>query len=159
MRIHRAVPGAGALLIGSLLLAGCGGSEPADEAETPAAEPIATPEQTTPAATSGATAAGLPAGVTTQMVQQGQQLFTGQGICYTCHGQNAQGTTLAPNLTDDQWLWVTPGDGMYEEIVTLIKTGVTQPKEHPAPMPAMGQQLSDEQVRSVAAYVVSLSGG
>jgi mono/diheme cytochrome c family protein len=38
-----------------------------------------------------------------------------------------------------------------------VTNGVPQPKEHPAPMPPKGgAQLSDDQVKAVAAYVYSL---
>ncbi len=90
------------------------------------------------------------------MVAQGQALFTGAGLCSTCHGTDANGTPLAPSLRDDTWLNI---DGSYDAIVNLVMTGVPQPKEHPAPMPAKGgSQITDEQVRQVAAYVISLHG-
>ncbi len=101
--------------------------------------------------------AQLPAGVTAEMITQGQQIFTSTGNCYTCHGMDARGTQLAPNLTDAEWLNVS---GKYDEIVNLVHTGVAQPKQHPAPMPAMGgAQLSDDQVKQVAAYIWVLGGG
>jgi mono/diheme cytochrome c family protein len=62
---------------------------------------------------------------------------------------------LAPDLTDAAWLNI---DGSVEAIVRLVKEGVAQPKEHPAPMPPMGgAQLTDAEVQAVAAYVKSLS--
>ena len=118
-------------------------------ANTPAAAPAAAP----------AVPANLPAGVTAEMVAQGQQIFTSTGNCYTCHGPDAHGTQLAPNLTDQTWLNIT---GKYDEIVNLVHTGVPHPKDpsHAAPMPAMGgAQLTDDQVKAVAAYVWSLGGG
>ncbi len=46
------------------------------------------------------------------------------------------------------------------EVVELIKTGVSQPRQHPGPMPPMGgASLSEEQVQALAAYVVTLSQG
>jgi mono/diheme cytochrome c family protein len=91
------------------------------------------------------------------MVEQGRQLFHGQGICFTCHGQNGQGTPLGPNLVDGQWLWVTAEGDRFEQMVTIIRTGVTQPKEYPAPMPPMGgASLNEDQLRAVSAYVYSL---
>ena len=101
--------------------------------------------------------ANLPAGVTADQVSQGQQIFSSTGNCYTCHGADAKGTVLAPNLTDQEWINV---DGTYEAIQQVVRTGVPTPKSHPAPMPAMGgAQLSDEQITQVAAYVWSLGGG
>lgn len=154
----------GTIVLAALLASACGdtGEEGAadsvpimDEPSTEAAPaPAATAETERPA--TGA----LPAGVTAEMVQQGQQIFTtATGICYTCHMQDGTGGPLAPDLTDGEWLWIEPGPDMHEQLVTLIKTGVSQPKEYPAPMPALGgTNLSDEQVRAVAAYVASLSG-
>jgi mono/diheme cytochrome c family protein len=129
------------------LLAACGGG--ASDA-APAAEPAATE----PAAAAAPTVA-LPEGVTQEMVAEGKVLFEGAGLCLTCHGMDAKGTTLAPNLTDGEWLNITGRN--YEEIVNLIMTGVPQPKQHPSPMPPKaGSSITDAQVRAVAAYVFSL---
>jgi mono/diheme cytochrome c family protein len=111
-----------------------------------------------PAPATGAVAANLPAGVTPAMVQEGQQIFTTNGNCYTCHGPNAEGTALAPSLTDAEWLWVTPGPNEYADLQQRIREGVPQPKAHPAPMPPMGGvTLTDDQLKAVAAYVYSLT--
>jgi len=140
------------------LTAACGGGDDqqAGSADQPSGGAASAPE--TPAATppaGGAVAANLPPGVTPQMVSEGRQIFTGQGICQTCHGPDAKGTALAPNLTDGTWLNI---DGSYDSIVGLVNTGVPQPKEHPAPMPPKGgSAIDDAQVRAVAAYVYSLS--
>lgn len=92
------------------------------------------------------------------MVALGEKIFHGQeagGTCFTCHGPDAKGTQLAPNLTDQQWL---NGDGSYQFIVNTVTSGVATPKQHPAAMPPMGgASLTPEQVRAVAAYVYSLS--
>ncbi len=88
-------------------------------------------------------------------LKTGEKVFTGQGNCYTCHGVDAKGTPLAPDLTDTAWLQI---DGSYGAIVGIIDKGVAQPKEHPAPMPPMGgAQLSQAQICAVGAYVYSLS--
>ena len=103
------------------------------------------------------TPANLPAGVTADMVSQGQQIFNGTGNCFTCHGADAKGTALAPNLTDQEWINI---DGTHPAIVGVVKSGVPTPKTHPAPMPAMGgATLTDDQVTQVASYVWSLGGG
>lgn len=136
-------------------LAACA-QEQADEQAAPEATPADSPAATGPAGTP-ATPAQLPAGVTQEMVSQGQQIFASTGNCYTCHGQGGVGTALAPNLADGEWLNT---DGTYSSIVQVIHTGVATPKQHPAPMPAMGgAPLSDEQVNQLAAYVWSLGGG
>jgi len=97
-------------------------------------------------------------GPTPQQVALGDSIFHGQvagGTCTACHGQDAKGTAVAPNLTDSQWL---NGDGSYQFIVHTVTTGVPHPKQHPAPMPPKGgATLTDDQVKAVAAYVYSLS--
>jgi mono/diheme cytochrome c family protein len=108
-----------------------------------------------PAAGAPTGTATLPAGVTADMVTQGQAIFSGQGNCFTCHGQDAKGTQLAPNLTDSTWL---NSDGTYEGILQTVTVGVPTPKEHPAPMPAKGgSSITDDQVKAVSAYVYSIS--
>jgi len=100
----------------------------------------------------------LPEGVTQEMIDAGQQIFVQAGFCFTCHGEGASGSQLAPDLTDGTWINVEAGD--YEEIVQLVTSGVPEPVEFEAPMPPRGgAQLTDEQVRQVAAYVWSLSHG
>jgi mono/diheme cytochrome c family protein len=93
-----------------------------------------------------------------QQIALGDSIFHGQvggGTCSACHGQDAKGTAVAPDLTDQQWI---NGDGSYDFIVRTVTDGVPQPKQHPAPMPPKGgAPLTDEQVKAVAAYVYSLS--
>jgi len=85
----------------------------------------------------------------------GKAIFTGKGICYACHGANAKGTPLAPDLTDGKWINI---DGSLASIARVVKEGVPAPKEHPAPMPPMGgAQLTDAEIQAVAQYVFSLN--
>ena len=99
----------------------------------------------------------LPEGVTAAMVEEGQQVFSAAGICFTCHGPDGGGTPLAPDLTDDEWLH---SDGDYESIVNTIMEGVSTPKQFAIPMmPKGGTQITADQVRAVAAYVWTLSQG
>lgn len=107
------------------------------------------------AAPAAAKAGTPPAGATATDVDAGKTIFTSTGNCFTCHGQGGVGTAMAPNLTDKTWLHI---DGSWDQIQKLVHAGVPKPKEHPAPMPAMGgAQLTDQQVKQVAAYVYSLS--
>jgi len=132
--------------------AACGGEEGAPAAEE--AQPAA--ESTAPAA-APATDMELPEGVTPEMVAAGEAVFTGAGICFTCHMAGGVGGPLAPNLTDDEWLNV---DGSYPAIVELVTTGVPEPEQHSGLMlPKGGTNISDDDVRAVAAYVWSLSRG
>ena len=139
-----------------VLLAACAGDaadEPADDmgAETPAPQPQQ-PAQSTVGAN-----VDLPEGVTQEMVAQGEQIFN-QQICFSCHGANGVGSVLGPALTDQEWLNT---DGSYEGIMGIVRTGVPQPVQFTSSaMPPMGGiQLTDEQIRQVAAYVYALSHG
>lgn len=131
----------GLFALAALVIAGCGGesSQPAasDAPEPVAAEPAAAAADEDP------------------LVAEGKALFAGTAICYTCHGAAGEGSDLAPNLTDDEWLNIeAPAD--IDKLVALIKVGVPEPKEHPGMMPPMGH-LSDDQLRAIATYVMSLS--
>lgn len=99
----------------------------------------------------------LPEGVTPEMVAEGKQIFSGAGICMSCHGPNGEGIpNLGANLTDDEWLHI---DGSYESIVQNILNGVSaQESSSGVPMPPKGgTAITDAQVRAVAAYVWTLS--
>jgi mono/diheme cytochrome c family protein len=143
------------LLLAVTVLAGC--SDAADEPRPPTPPP--TTGAAAPAAPAPAIATGdLPAGVTAEMVQQGQQIYAGAGICFTCHGQNAQGTPLGPNLSDGEWIWIDNSQDVLPQLVTVIRTGVSAPREYPAPMPPMGgANLSEDQLMAVSAYLLTLN--
>jgi mono/diheme cytochrome c family protein len=102
--------------------------------------------------------AKVPEGATREMVALGDRVYHGQvggAPCMGCHGGNGQGTTLGPPLLGKKWLW---SDGSFAGITKTINDGVAQPKEYRSPMPAKGgAELTDEQVKAVAAYVWSLS--
>lgn len=125
------------------------------------AEEIALAEDVAPTAQPAQPGAGtqpavqLPEGVTQEMVTQGTQLFGGAGTCFACHGANGVGTPIGPALNDATWLHI---DGSYDAIVQIITTGVSAPKQSAAVMaPRGGSQITDEQVRQIAAYVYSIS--
>lgn len=97
----------------------------------------------------------LPAGVTPATIAQGKKLFSGDGLCFSCHGPEAKGL-VGPDLTDGTWLI---GKGTFDEIVVRIVEGVPAGKSKSGVVmpPKGGAKLKDEQVRAVAAYVWSLS--
>ena len=100
----------------------------------------------------------LAQGVTQEQYDQGRDVFAGQGGCQACHGPNGTGSTLGPNLSDEQWLHVS--GPIPEEIAGVIRSGVPQPRQFPAPMPPMGgANLDDQQIQALAGYVASLSQG
>lgn len=96
-----------------------------------------------------------PAAVTPAAIAKGDTIYHKTGLCYACHGANAEGT-VGPNLTDAEWIH---GDGSYDMIVATITAGVTKEKSKSGiPMPPKGgSTISDEDVKAVAAYVWSLS--
>ncbi len=146
-----------------------------DGASAPAFKPVFCPSASAPAgpivaaavkAPDAAQTAAVPAtaslpvppGATPEIMALGDRVYHGQAggaTCTGCHGANAKGTPLGPDLTDAEWLW---SDGSYAGIETTIKTGVDQPKQYRAAMPPLGgAQLTPAQVSAVAAYVWGLS--
>ncbi|MEW5929666.1 MAG: cytochrome c [Gemmatimonadota bacterium] len=141
-----------ALVLASAALAGCGregGGEGGGDAEAARAEPD---DSALPKAAANV---ALPAGVTAGMVADGRKQFG--TTCVVCHGPDARGTQLAPSLRDGEWIHIGGG---YEEILRLVHTGVPEPEQYPVPMPPRGGgPFSEEQLRSIAAYVYSVSHG
>lgn len=132
-----------------LTLVACGGeSTPADQAAT----------NTTPAATPAATVSFDASKLTPAQLALGDSLFhglIGATSCQACHGADGAQATMAPNLTDAEWLH---SDGSLEGIYTTIKSGVMQPKQFSSVMPPYGgAPLTDEQTLAVAGYVWKLS--
>ena len=111
---------------------------------------LATPLLAQTSSTKGSSPAVTPAFVT-----RGDSVYHGPGNCYACHGTKGEGL-VGPNLTDAEWIH---SKGTYEEIVTQIKDGVPKEKSKSGiPMPPKGgSTISDEDVKAVAAYVLSLS--
>jgi mono/diheme cytochrome c family protein len=125
---------------------------PVIEAEPDTAKPATTGTAAPPAP---AQQGPVPEGATAADVSEGQKIFAATGNCFTCHGPNAGGTALAPPLNDKTWLNV---DGSFASLQTVINNGVPTPKQFPAAMPAKGgAQLTEQQVKQVAAYVYSIS--
>lgn len=114
------------------------------------------PADTAAAPTARASAASAPGcpDVSQGLVDEGRRIFTGSGNCFACHGSDAAGTTVGPDLTDSTWL---DADGSYAGIAALVRAGVPEPQAFPAPMPPLGgASLGAAAVCSVAAYVHSL---
>ena len=81
-------------------------------------------------------------------VQKGKELFA--QACIACHGPEGKGMVgLAPNLTDQIWLYGSSEDAIIE---TITKGRQNQ-------MPAFGDFLGDAKVHLLAAYVYGLGGG
>jgi glucose/arabinose dehydrogenase/mono/diheme cytochrome c family protein len=120
--------------------------------------PIDTANAKPPEGTNPDAGLSVPAGATQEMVALGDRIYHGQvggASCAGCHGSDGKGTPLGPDLTDQKWLW---SDGSWTGIAKTITDGVMQPKEYRSPMPPMGgAQLTDDQVKALAAYVWSMS--
>ncbi|HXE56849.1 MAG TPA: c-type cytochrome [Gemmatimonadales bacterium] len=99
--------------------------------------------------------ASTPPGVTDAAIAKGKEIFGKSGYCFACHGSGGKGA-IGPDLTDAEWLHSTGG---YEEIVATITKGVSKEESKGGNVmpPKGGADLSEEDVRAVAAYVWSLS--
>ena len=112
-----------------------------------------------PGAGAAARANALPADITPAMLTLGDSLFN-NGSCQRCHGKAGIGAQNAPALNDARWLQI---NGSYDEIVRVITTGVPRAaikdSTHRFQMNPRGgpMNLTDPQIRSVAAYVFRLS--
>ncbi len=98
-----------------------------------------------------------PSSITPAELALGDSLFhglKGATSCQACHGPNANQGTVAPDLTDAEWLH---SDGSFEGIYNTIKTGVMAPKKFSGVMPPFGgAPLDPASHRAVSAYVYSL---
>ena len=114
-----------------------------------------TPENATTPESPPAEASAGAAAVTPELIAQGEKIYQGAGLCYACHGSNAQGA-VGPSLADSEWIH---SKGSFEDIVEQVTKGV--PKEESktgVPMPPKGgSSISEQEIRAVAAYVYSLS--
>lgn len=89
----------------------------------------------------------------------GDSLYHARG-CRNCHGPDGKGGPRAPDLTDAQTLHV---DGSFDSYVKVIADGVPadaiKDKAHTIAMRPRGgppTPLTDDQIRAVAAYVLTL---
>jgi mono/diheme cytochrome c family protein len=99
----------------------------------------------------------LPAGMTLETIAQGDSIFHGAGNCFACHGSEGEGRPGAGNAITVSLNWA-----QYEwrSIDSLITHGIPQTiTRSPMMMPPRGgkSNLTDEQVRRVAAYVWAIS--
>ena len=135
-------------LVAIALAAACGGEKaPADDASK-------APETAAPAADAGSFD---PATITPGQLALGDSLFhglIGATSCQACHGPDGAQGTVAPILTDEEWLH---SDGSWEGIYKTIVSGVSAPKKFTTVMPPYGgAPMSPEQTRAVSAYVYKL---
>lgn len=135
----------------------CGGGTDDSSATNQGAAKDASGTPEAASADAGAMDLALPEGVTMAMVEDGRSLFTGRGICMSCHGPDGKGIpNLGGDLTDAEWIH---SDGSFEGIAQTIRDGVAvNASTVGMPMPPKGGSgISDDQVKAVAAYVWTLS--
>jgi cytochrome c oxidase cbb3-type subunit 3 len=79
--------------------------------------------------------------------------------CAPCHGSGATGSRGFPNLQDDDWIWGGTADDIHQTLRVGIRSD--HPEARVNDMPAFGKDglLDGTQIRDVAGYVLSLSGG
>jgi glucose/arabinose dehydrogenase/cytochrome c5 len=131
---------------------------PASRADDTAAGTSVPPEGIHPDAGVQTAALPTPPGATRDQVSLGGRIFEGEvasATCTGCHGSDAKGSALGPDLTSGKWLW---GDGSLASIERTVTTGVPHPKKYGSPMPPKGgAELSPDQVKAVSAYLWALS--
>jgi glucose/arabinose dehydrogenase/mono/diheme cytochrome c family protein len=121
----------------------------------------ATPPEGTHADAGRATAnLPVPSGATKDQVALGDRIFHGEvsgGTCSGCHGSDARGTPVGPDLTSGKWIF---GDGSLAAITKTITEGVPHPRNYTGAMPPKGgAELSNSDVAAVAAYVWAIGHG
>jgi len=87
----------------------------------------------------------LPAG---DDVEAGKALYTAK-TCFACHGMNGEGNAIGPNLTDN----FSKHGCSEDDIATVITKGVAG-----TTMASYEAQLKPEEIKQLAAYVISLRG-
>ncbi len=143
MTIHRITSLLSALALATLMA--CGGDKAPDGGASNAAPQVA--------------AISFDASkITPAQIALGDSVFHGKigaSSCQACHGIGGQQGTVAPILSDKEWLH---GDGSLESIYNTIKSGVMSPKQYSSVMPPYGGvMMTPERTLAVAAYVYSLS--
>ena len=81
---------------------------------------------------------------------------TQYNLCVACHGQNGEGSPLAPPLANSEWV-----TGPWENLVKIQLRGLKGPIEVdgkvydnlPAPMAPMGAGQPDENIAAVLTYI------
>lgn len=83
--------------------------------------------------------------------EEGENTF--MAVCAACHTPAGTGNIAlgSPNLTNDIWLYLAPGQTVAESIRQTLRNGRN------GHMPAQAPYIGEERVHLVAAYVYSLS--
>lgn len=144
MRVYRLATFLAPLVLPMVFASACGSTSTSGAAATPAPK-------------------GPPAEATPERIKEGARLYT-NGVCVNCHGVGGSGTSYGPALSDDIWLH---GSGAYSQLVSIITDGFATTdfmdtsylKSMPSrgEDPRTGKKFTDDEVKSIAAYVWSLS--
>lgn len=90
------------------------------------------------------------AAITPAMVDLGRAIFHGKGTCFACHGQQLEGSQIAPTLKAHAWR--DAKNGSYDEIFRVVTHGVPS-----TVMVAFPGGISRSEAMAVAAYIWSVS--
>ena len=77
-------------------------------------------------------------------VNQGAEIY--EAKCLNCHGEDGKGG-ICPNLADSEWKYGNSDDDIYKSIA----------EGRPGGMPDWNKTLNDEKIKSIVAYIRSLS--
>ena len=90
--------------------------------------------------------------ITPSMVELGRAVFHGQGTCFACHGQNLEGSQIAPTLKPH--VWRDAKNGEFAAIYRVATHGVPSTL-----MVAYPGGITPAQALAVASYVWSVGQG
>ena len=151
---HRSLGGLTMALASAATIAACGGSSTSSTTSAPSPAPSATTAAARPSNAPNATPA---------MIAMGDSIYHARS-CRNCHGAAGEGGPRAPALNDAATLHL---DNTFESYVKVITDGVPveaikdktrtvamRPRGGPTPAP-----LTDDQIKAVAAYVMTLKKG
>ena len=103
----------------------------------------------------------LPAGMTVGTIAQGDAIYHGKGGCYQCHGADATGIMRrGKSLTAGLIYMPMAGMAGWVGIDSLILNGMAETvtrSEIAMPMRGLRSDLTNDEVRQVAAYVWALA--
>jgi cytochrome c oxidase cbb3-type subunit III len=80
-------------------------------------------------------------------IAEGKKIFA--GTCFPCHGANAEGNAVGPNLTDEYWLH----GGSLGDVFKTVKNGVPDKG-----MQAWGKTFSPADIKNISSFILSLQG-
>lgn len=92
-------------------------------------------------------------------IQRGEAVYTGVGICVTCHQADGKGQeNLFPPLAESDYLMGDRDRAILQILNGAVGEMVVNGVTYNGAMPAMGMTLSDEQVADVLNYVTNSWG-